>query len=86
MDIEGAEEFVLPRCKGLLDETKFIFIEYHSPVERKQCLDTILSILSDAKFRVHISSLKETFAPFTDLKTYAGFDLQLNIFAWKENL
>ena len=85
MDIEGAEEFVLPRCQGLLDEVRFMFIEYHSPVESEQCLNKILNILSDAQFRVHICSIKNTnFAPFTDLKISAGFDLQLNIFAWKE--
>ena len=84
IDIEGAEEFVVPRCQGLLDEVKFMFIEYHSPVDSKQCLGTLLDILSDAKFRVHIGSVKNTFAPFTDLKISAGFDLQLNIFAWKE--
>ena len=84
MDIEGGEEFVLPRCQGLLDEVKFMFIEYHSPVESKQCLNKLLNILSEEKFRVHICSLRDAIAPFTDLKTSAGFDLQLNIFAWKE--
>ena len=85
MDIEGGEEFVLPRCRGLLDEVKFMFIEYHSPVESEQCLDKLLNILSEAKFRVHICSIRNTsFAPFTNLKVSAGFDLQLNIFAWKD--
>ena len=85
IDIEGAEEFVLPRCQGLLDEVKFMFIEYHSLVESEQCLNKLLNILSEAKFRVHICSIRDTsFAPFTDLKISAGFDLQLNIFAWKE--
>lgn len=84
MDIEGAEEFVLPRCKDFLDEIKFIFIEYHSQVGRKQCLDKILGILSDAQFRVHIRNVMESHSPFVDLKTHATFDLQLNIFAWKE--
>ena len=85
MDIEGAEEYVLPRCQGLLDEVKFMFIEYHSPVESEQCLNKLLNILSEAQFRVYISSVSNnTFAPFTDLKISAGFDLQLNIFAWKK--
>ena len=86
MDIEGAEEFVLPRCQGLLDKVKFMFIEYHSSVESEQCLNKLLNILSEANFRVHICSIRDTsYAPFTDLKISAGFDLQLNIFAWKEH-
>lgn len=84
MDIEGAEEFVVPRCKNLLDRTKHIFIEYHSRVGEKQHLDKILAILSEANFRVHILNPMKTSAPFVDLKPMAGFDLQLNIFAWQE--
>ncbi|NMG06333.1 FkbM family methyltransferase [Brasilonema sp. UFV-L1] len=84
MDIEGAEEFVLPRCKDFLSDIKFIFVEYHSKVGTKQCLDQIISILSNAGFRLHIHNAMESISPFIDLKTYAGFDLQLNIFGWKE--
>ncbi len=84
IDIEGAEESVLPRCQGLLNNVKHIFVEYHSIVGHKQCLDQVISILSDAGFRLHIHSVMDSLSPFTQLNTYAGFDLQLNIFAWKE--
>jgi FkbM family methyltransferase len=83
MDIEGAEEFVLPRCKDLLSNIKFIFIEYHSKVNSKQCLDKILNILSNSGFRVHIRNVMESPSPFVDLKIHAEFDLQLNIFGWR---
>ncbi|WP_052055325.1 FkbM family methyltransferase [Myxosarcina sp. GI1] len=85
MDIEGAEAFVVPRCRDLLDRTKHIFIEYHSRVGQEQHLDKILTILSEGNFRVHIRNvMKKNIAPFVELKPMAGFDLQLNIFAWQE--
>jgi FkbM family methyltransferase len=85
IDIEGAEEFVLPRCKDFLADVKLIFVEYHSRVDRKQCLDKIISTLSEAGFRLYIRNVMETTSPFINLNSYAGFDLQLNIFGWKEN-
>jgi FkbM family methyltransferase len=84
MDIEGAEEFVLPRCKGLLDSVNHLFIEYHSKVEQKQNLNEILNLLSQEGFRLYIENLFEKPTPFLGLDLYAGFDFQINIYAWKE--
>lgn len=84
MDIEGAEEFVIPRCRGFLNDLKFIFIEYHSKLGEKQCLDEILLILKEAGFRIHIRDVNNSnLSPFLEIKTQSGFDLQLNIFGWK---
>lgn len=60
MDIEGAEEFVIPRCRGFLNDLKFIFIEYHSKLGQEQCLDKILLILKEAGFRIHIRNVNNT--------------------------
>ncbi|MBR8826971.1 MAG: FkbM family methyltransferase [Gomphosphaeria aponina SAG 52.96 = DSM 107014] len=84
MDIEGSEEFVLPRCEGFLEKINYIFIEYHSKVGRKQCLNQILGILSEADFRVNISNVMHNHSGFCHAKAPAGFDMQLNIFAWKD--
>jgi FkbM family methyltransferase len=82
MDIEGAEEYVLPRCRELLSNLKFIFIEYHSRVNKEQNLNEILSILKDAGFRTYLRNINDyNLSPFTEVKTLSGFDLQLNIFA-----
>jgi FkbM family methyltransferase len=83
IDIEGAEEHVLPACKDYLSNIKFVFVEYHSKYEQKQCLDQIINILAGAGFRLHIHSLMTSPSPFVDRKISSGFDLQLNIFAWR---
>ncbi|MEN9521618.1 MAG: hypothetical protein RLZZ381_4206 [Cyanobacteriota bacterium] len=84
MDIEGAEESVLPRCQGLLDSVNHLFIEYHSKVGQKQNLNEILNFLSQEGFRLYIENLFEKPTPFLGLDPYAGFDFQINIYAWKE--
>jgi len=83
IDIEGAEEFVLPACKKYLPNIGRIFVEYHSRVDRTQCLDQMLNILSDAGFRLHVHSILSSPSPFTEIRPVAGFDLQLNIFGWR---
>ena len=84
MDIEGAEESVLPACKDYLAGIKFIFVEYHSKAGQKQCLDRIFTILAEAGFRVHIHALTYSRSPFIEVTVNAGFDQQLNIFGWRE--
>jgi len=84
MDIEGAEEIVFPACQEFLPEFNQIFIEYHSIVGHKQCLDRIITMLSMASFRVYIHNVTQRRSPFMTSRTNSRFDLQLNIFAWKE--
>ena len=84
MDIEGAEEFVLPRCRGLLDSVQYLFIEYHSKVGHKQKLDEILNILSQENFRIYLQTPWQQPTPFLGISSYLGFDFQTNIYAWRE--
>jgi FkbM family methyltransferase len=84
MDIEGAEETVLPACKGYLAGFKYIFLEYHSRRGQEQKLSAMLGLMTDEGFRYDIQSPLWSNRPFTRPARAAGFDLQLNIFAWKE--
>lgn len=84
MDIEGAEESVLPACGSCLDGVRFIFVEYHSPVGRRQGLDRILAVLADAGFRVSLQNVSSPRSPFMGVGEQGGFDLQVNIFGWRE--
>lgn len=84
MDIEGAEETVLPACSRHLGGIGYVFVEYHSDASRQQCLHRLLNVLAEAGFRLHIHSAVSSPAPFMHRRLNAGFDLQLNIFAWKE--
>lgn len=83
MDIEGAEEWVVPRCKGLLDSVQNFFIEYHSKVGEKQKLNEILDFLAQEGFRIYMENPCEQPTPFLGLDSYFGFDFQMNIYAWK---
>lgn len=84
MDIEGAEEFVLPACEDHLAAFQYVFLEYHSKLGRKQCLDRMISILADAGFRIHIHTVSCSPSPFVETRLNVGFDLELNIFGWRE--
>lgn len=84
MDIEGAESRVVPQCAGLLDRTEKIFIEYHSQVGEKQCLGAIISLLTDAGFRIHVQQSHINKQPFLDRCTTVGYDMLCNIFGWRE--
>lgn len=84
MDIEGAEEFVLPSCKEYLNEVSYLFVEYHSKKERKQSLNGIINVMANAGFRLHIQSIMPSPSPFIERRTNSGFDLQLNIFGFRD--
>jgi FkbM family methyltransferase len=84
MDIEGAEELVLPACREALAEIPFIFVEYHSRAGQRQHLDSVFKVLADAGYRVHLQSLAPVRSPFLGVREQCGFDLQLNIFGWRE--
>ncbi|MFA5804204.1 MAG: FkbM family methyltransferase [Melioribacteraceae bacterium] len=83
IDIEGAESVVLPECKDYLNTVKYIFIEYHSVVSKKQNLSELFSILESNGFRIHMHSIFKSRSPFTLVKTNNSFDMQINIFGWK---
>lgn len=84
IDIEGAEEAVLLACDGLLDKVERIFLEYHSSPGRPQRLGEIVSLLNNAGFRLHLQTIHGSRAPFMQVELHSGFDMQLNIFAWRE--
>lgn len=84
MDIEGGEEQVLPACIEHLPGIRFIFIEYHSSSAKKQCLHQLTALLANAGFRLHIHAIQGSPSPFMGIRTNTGFDMQLNIFGWRE--
>lgn len=83
IDIEGAEDAVIEDCASHLHRLQYVFVEYHSRTDRKQSLDKIISTLAGAGFRLHIHSIHSSSSPFMQIDIHDGFDLQLNIFAWK---
>lgn len=82
MDIEGAEKVVLPACRSLLAETRWVFVEYHSRIVEPQQLAELLSILEESGFRVSIEDVWMNSPPFIgEGANSLGFDYQGNIFA-----
>jgi len=84
LDIEGAETAVL---KSIADKLHFIdriFLEYHSHISEKQELDSILNILSGNGFRYFIKEAYVNSHPFLNVVPLAGMDLQLNIYAIRQ--
>lgn len=84
MDIEGAEELVIPACAEVLTGVSYVFIEYHARVGKRQDLDLILTTLSDAGFRYNFHCGCKSPKPFRQIVVQSGYDLQVNIFAWRE--
>lgn len=84
IDIEGAEASVLPACRGLLGRFRYVFVEFHSTPGTPQQLHAVLDVLSEAGLRYYVEGVHHIRSPFFHLPVYGGFDLQLNIFAWRE--
>lgn len=84
IDVEGAEDVVLPACERFLPSVENIFVEYHSLRDRPQFLDRLTKILSDAGFRLHIHSVFTSPRPLVERRANSMFDMQLNIFGWRE--
>lgn len=85
IDIEGAEDFVLPACRDYLSNVKLIFVEYHSKIGQPQRIHNLMEIMSEAGFRLHIHSIVSSPIPFVKVINNSDFDMQLNIFGWKES-
>lgn len=86
LDIEGAETVVLKDIVKNLQKVERIFVEYHSYVEQEQSLNEIINILTQANFRLYISSPGiSSKSPFVGLKVYKGMDMQLNIYGIKRH-
>lgn len=84
MDIEGSEKVILPVCRNYLSATPFIFVEYHSQVGESQGLSDIISLLEESGFRIHFHPVRISPAPFNERTIWDGFDMQINIFGWRE--
>jgi FkbM family methyltransferase len=86
MDIEGAEDFALPSARKHLSQARFLFVEYHAAADRPQALPEILAAIKEAGFRFHVrgSTANANAQPFLGVANHCGFDLQLEIFAWRK--
>jgi FkbM family methyltransferase len=84
IDIEGAEYEVLLDIKGCLLNVEKMFVEYHGYYHEMNKLNTILNILTEENFKWYIKEAENVYPrPFYDKKIINTYDVQLNIFAFK---
>ena len=84
IDIEGAEYEVLVDCESKLSFVENLFIEYHGNYNEMYKLNKILNILIENNFKYYIKEAGVTFEhPFYDRENIYDFNIQLNIFAFK---
>ena len=84
IDIEGAEYEVLVDCEDKLSYVENLFIEYHGNYNEMYKLNKILDILIKNDFKYYIKEAGVTFEhPFYDRENIYDFNIQLNIFAFK---
>lgn len=83
IDIEGAEYEVLQDSRDSLGNVDYVFVEYHSKPAKAQMLQELLKILQDAGFRYHIKEANPARHPFIKSERHAFYDLQLNIFGYR---
>lgn len=86
IDIEGAEYDVLKDCKSNLHLVNNLFVEYHSTFDEQYKLVEILQILRETGLKFYIKEANNVYpTPFTKKKINTPFDLQLNIFAFRDS-
>ncbi len=84
LDIEGSEFEVLNDCKSKLQSVSNLFVEYHSSIGQDQKLHDILKFLKDSGYRYYLD--RNSFRskqPFVEIKSMGGYDLLVNIFAYR---
>jgi FkbM family methyltransferase len=83
LDIEGAEYEVIRDCERSLKNVNLLFVEYHSDVHQEQLLHELLRVLHRAGFRYHAKEAWSVAHPFVTEQRPTPYDLQLNIFAYR---
>ena len=79
IDIEGAETEVLPACRPILPHVGAMFVEYHMARSAPSRLGELAGLLEQAGFRLRVRDI----GPRMQAYGGSGFDMQLNIFAWR---
>jgi len=84
IDIEGYETFVIPDIADELNKVKFMFLEYHSFIDKEQTLDELLLLIRKAGFKYYIKESANKQFPFIQRELFLKMDLILNIFCYRD--
>ena len=87
IDIEGAENVVIPAAGKDLARIENIFIEFHQRHDEENHLPEILSVLNDAGFSYSIFNTQDNPSrAFVSRHNHPDFSMQLEIFAFKSKI
>lgn len=85
LDIEGAEYKVIKDIADNLHNVNNLFIEFHGTFSQNNDLLEILEIVNKAGFKFYIKEASDIFKqPFFRERKSSNYDVQLNIFCFKE--
>jgi FkbM family methyltransferase len=84
IDIEGAEYQVLKDIASNLENVSKMFLEYHGTFQQNNELLEILELISEVGFKFYIKEAASVYnQPFLPKTFFSEYDLQLNIFCFK---
>jgi FkbM family methyltransferase len=86
MDIEGAEFEVLMDCKESMKKCKYIFVEFHSFVNKENRFAEILLMMASLGFKYYFKEASNNPHPFKSIKVIDGMDFQINGFFINEQI
>lgn len=85
IDIEGAEWEVITDCAANLSKVNNLFLEYHGKVHETSKLVDLLRFVREAGFSVYIKmAADQLYHPFIDKTLPLPYDVQLNLFCYKD--
>lgn len=84
IDIEGHEDHVLPDIAEELKKVQYLFLEYHSFLDKQQQLDVLLKIIEQAGFRYYLREAYNKMFPFINREIFLNMDFLVNIFCYRD--
>ncbi len=86
VDIEGAEWKVMMDCAPHLHKIENMFVEYHGKVNETNKLANLIELIHSNGFDTYIKNAADTLKhPFINKTTNTAYDVQLNLFCYKNN-
>ncbi len=83
IDIEGHETDVIPDIYDQLSKIDFLFIEYHSFINKDQNLGDLLNTIKSAGLRYYIQESYNKNDPFINREIFLNMDFLANIFCYR---
>lgn len=84
IDIEGEEINVIPDIAEELKKVDYLFLEYHSFIDKPQGLNKLLSFITAAGMRYYIKESADKAYPFINKEIFLGMDMLINIFCYRD--